>query len=105
MLLAIEVPLLGQWEFQMASGEGEPATWLECDKLTCQRVFPTIGLDWTLVLLVKKPFLNTVNSDIYYSKNYASDFSKIIVLQIIIYLYYLKLSSYYFSLLHCKQVR
>jgi hypothetical protein len=86
-------------------GEGEPTTWLECDKLTCQRVFPIIGLYWTLVQLVKKTFLNKVNSGIYYSKNYALDFSKIIVLQIIIYLYYLKLSSYYFSLLYCKQVR
>lgn len=70
-------------------GEREPTTWLECDKLTCQKVFPIIGLDWTLVQLVKKTFLNKVNSGIYYSKNYALDFSKIIVLQIIIYLNYL----------------
>jgi hypothetical protein len=63
-----------------------------------------IGLD-TCSAGKKKTFLNKVNSDIYYSKNYALDFSKITVLQIIIYLYYVKLSSYYFSLLYCKQVR
>jgi hypothetical protein len=46
----------GCWGDRMIKeqGEGEPATWLKCDKLTCQRVFPIIGLDWTLVQLVKK---------------------------------------------------